>query len=140
MLLWVSTHQSVDHQRSVTATCSSRHSKHESMSCATLGDTRLQEWRRKARQSSAPTTSFTKLIEWQVPASWLYPVTAAHHMQSHRFSPVACCQARLHNAHAQVKCTSITCKASVRHLNRLGDETVLSSPAVVLRAHSAQLK
>ena len=33
----------------------------------------------------APDSSFTRLIEWQVPESWLYPVTAAqqHNIMEH---------------------------------------------------------
>ena len=52
-------------------------------------------------RSYAPDSSFTKLIEWQVPESWLYPVTVAIHMTLRRLQVELRClvsrHAHLHN-------------------------------------------
>ena len=86
MLLRVRTHHSIDHQRSIADPCSCREwfaiDKKVNASVTLRPSWSIGKCnpgcKKQTRRWRAPDCNFTKLIEWQVPESWLYPVTAMH--------------------------------------------------------------
>ena len=120
--------------------CNRHKSQREGDDASKLADRQMHCWnakhkiRRKNLRWRAPDCSFTKLIEWQLPESWLYPVTAMHTWNHSACNSSSCawctCAAQAHNS------KSITLPVKRPSVTSIGFVITQSSPPLYTLFHT----